>query len=67
MWEDRQVVTLTEMMGTFLNLVGAARTLLIAIALVAVVISTLSVFNTMMAAVLERTGCTFCSEMVFEV
>ncbi len=50
-----QVVTLTEMMGTFLNLVGAARTLVLAVALVAVVISTLSVFNTMMAAVMERT------------
>ena len=50
-----QVVTLTEMMGTFLNLVGAVRTLLISIALVAVTISVLSVFNTMLAAVVERT------------
>lgn len=50
-----QVVTMTEMMGTFLNLVGAARTLMIAIAIVAVAISVLSIFNTMMAAVLERT------------
>jgi putative ABC transport system permease protein len=50
-----QVVTLTEMMGTFLNLVGAARTLVLAIAVIAIAISTLSVFNTMMAAVLERT------------
>ena len=51
-----QVVTLTEMMGTFLNLVGAVRTLLLSIALVAMAISVLSVFNTLLAAVLERTG-----------
>ena len=34
-----QVVTLTEMMGTFLNLVGAVRTLIMAIAIVALGIS----------------------------
>src|SRR5579871_2627567 len=51
-----QVATLTEMMGTFLNLVGAVRTLVLAIAIVAVTISALSVFNTMLASVLERTG-----------
>lgn len=50
-----QVVTLTEMMGTFLNLVAGARTLVLAVALVAVAISALSIFNTMMAAALERT------------
>jgi putative ABC transport system permease protein len=50
-----QVVTLTEMMGTFLNLVGSVRTLVLAIGLLAVAISALSVFNTMLAAVLERT------------
>ena len=51
-----QVATLTEMMGTFLNLVGAVRTLVLAIAIIAVTISALSVFNTMLASVLERTG-----------
>ena len=51
-----QVATLTEMMGTFLNLVGAVRTLVLAIAVIAVTISALSVFNTMLASVLERTG-----------
>jgi putative ABC transport system permease protein len=51
-----QVVTLTEMMGTFLNLVGAVRTLLLSIAFVAIAISVLSVFNTLLAAVLERTS-----------
>ena len=49
-----QVVTLTEMMGTFLNLVGAARTLLRAIALVALTAGALGMFNTLLAAVVER-------------
>jgi putative ABC transport system permease protein len=51
-----QVVTMAEMMGTFLNLVGAVRTLVLAIAILAVTISALTVFNTMLSAVLERTG-----------
>ena len=51
-----QVVTLTEMLGTFLNLMGAAQTLLSSVALVAVAVSALGVFNTMMASGLERTG-----------
>jgi putative ABC transport system permease protein len=51
-----QVATLTEMMGTFLNLVGSVRTLVFAIAIVAVTISCLAVFNTMLSAVLERTS-----------
>lgn len=50
-----QVVTITEMMGAFLNLLGAARSLVLAISLVAIAVSGLSIFNTMMAAVLERT------------
>jgi putative ABC transport system permease protein len=51
-----QVVTVTEMMGTFLNLVGAVRTLLFSIALVALAIGVLSVFNTLLAAVVQRTN-----------
>jgi putative ABC transport system permease protein len=51
-----QVVTLTEMMGTFLNLVGAVRTLLLSIAVLALAISVLSVFNTLLAAVVERSN-----------
>ncbi|HEX5220082.1 MAG TPA: FtsX-like permease family protein [Verrucomicrobiae bacterium] len=51
-----QVVTLTEMMGTFLNLVGAVRTLLLSIACVALTASVLGVFNTLLAAVVERTN-----------
>jgi len=50
-----QLVTLTEMMGTFLNLVGAVRSLLLSIAAVAVAVSVLGVFNTLLAAVVERT------------
>ena len=50
-----QVVTLTEMMGTFLNLLGTVRTLLFSVALVALAIGVLSVFNTLLAAVVERT------------
>lgn len=50
-----QVVTLSEMMGTFLNLVGTVRTLLFSVALVAVTISVLGVLNTLLAAVIERT------------
>jgi putative ABC transport system permease protein len=50
-----QVVTMTEMLGTFLNLVGSVRTLLLSVALVAVAVSILSVFNTLLAAVIERT------------
>lgn len=49
-----QVVTLTEMMGTFLNLVGSGRTLLRAIAVLAVAVSALGAFNTLLAAVVER-------------
>jgi putative ABC transport system permease protein len=51
-----QVVTLTEMMGTFLNLVGSARTLVLAVAAVALAVGALGVFNTMTASLLERTG-----------
>jgi putative ABC transport system permease protein len=50
-----QSVTMTEMMGAFFNIVEAVRTLLMAIAVIAIAISTLSVFNTMLASVIERT------------
>ena len=49
-----QVVTLTEMMGTFLNLLGAVRTLVLAVAGIAIAVSALSVLNTLLAAVIER-------------
>jgi len=50
-----QVVTMTEMMGTFLNLLGAVRTLVLAVAAITIVVSALSVFNTLLAGVIERT------------
>jgi len=49
-----QVVTLTEMMGTFLNLLGVARTMLLSLVLIAVAVSVLGVFNTLLGAVVER-------------
>jgi putative ABC transport system permease protein len=51
-----QVVTMAEMMGVFLNLIGAVRTLVLAVAAIAIAISALSVFNTLLAAVVERTN-----------
>ncbi len=51
-----QTVTLAEMLNTFLDLVGSVRTLVLAITILAVAISALSVFNTMLASVLERTN-----------
>ncbi|MBI5386461.1 MAG: ABC transporter permease [Verrucomicrobia bacterium] len=49
-----QVVTLTEMIGTFLNLVGSVRTLVQAIASLAIAVSGLGLFNTLLATVLNR-------------
>jgi putative ABC transport system permease protein len=49
-----QVVTLTEMMGTFLNLVGSVRTLSRAVAFIALTVSALGVLNTLLATVVER-------------
>jgi putative ABC transport system permease protein len=51
-----QAVTMTEMMGTFLNLIGAVRTLVAAISIIALVVSALAVLNTMLASVVERTN-----------
>lgn len=51
-----EVVTVSELMGTMLNLVGAARFLLLCIVAIAVTIAALGVLNTMSAAVLERTA-----------
>jgi putative ABC transport system permease protein len=49
-----QVVTMTEMMGTFLNLLGSVRTLSQSVGLVALTISFLTVLNTLLATVVER-------------
>jgi putative ABC transport system permease protein len=50
-----EVVTVSELMGTMLSLVGAARFLLLCIVAIAITIAALGVLNTMSAAVLERT------------
>ncbi len=50
-----QVVTMTEMLGTFLRLLGTVRTLLLALAMVACAVGVLGVLNTLLAAVVERT------------
>lgn len=50
-----QVVTMTEMMGTFLRLLGTVRTLLLALTTVACAVGMLGVLNTLLAAVVERT------------
>lgn len=49
-----QVVTLTEMMGVFLNMVGSVRLLVLSLTLLAVVVCVLAILNTMLAAVVQR-------------
>jgi len=49
-----QVVTLTEMMGTFVNLLGGVRALLLAAGLVALAAGALGMFNTLFGAVVEQ-------------
>jgi len=49
-----QVVTQTEMMGTFLNILGTIRTLLQSIAWVALVASVAGLMNTLLMSVAER-------------
>jgi len=51
-----QVATMTEMMGTFLNLLGMVRTLVLAVTAMAVAVSALTMFNTLFAGVIERTN-----------
>lgn len=50
-----QVVTMTEMMGSFLRLLGTVRSLLLALTTVACAVGMLGVLNTLLAAVVERT------------
>jgi putative ABC transport system permease protein len=49
-----QVVTMTEMMGTFLRLLGTVRSLTVALTLVACAVGGLGIVNTLLAAVVER-------------
>jgi putative ABC transport system permease protein len=52
---DIQVVTMTQVMGTIMNLVGSARTLIISVIIVAIVISAVGIINTLLMSVNERT------------
>ncbi|MBM3173743.1 MAG: ABC transporter permease [Chloroflexi bacterium] len=52
---DIQVVTMTQVMGTIMNLVGSARTLLMSVIVVAIIISAVGIMNTLLMSVNERT------------
>jgi len=50
-----QPVTMTEMLGTFARLVGMVRTWVLSIVAIVITVSALSIFNTLLAGVVERT------------
>jgi len=52
---DVQVVTMTQIMGTIMNLVGSAQTLLISVIIIAIIISAVGIINTLLMSVNERT------------
>jgi putative ABC transport system permease protein len=52
---DIQVVTMAQVTGTIMNLVGSARSLLFSVILVAIVISAAGITNTLLMSVNERT------------
>ena len=52
---DIQVVTMTQIMGTILNLVGSAQTLLISVIIIAIFICAVGIINTLLMSVNERT------------
>nr|WP_319538832.1 ABC transporter permease [uncultured Methanospirillum sp.] len=51
---DTQVVTMSQISGTIMNLVGSARTLLFSLIAVAIVISAFGIMNTLLMSVHER-------------
>lgn len=51
---DIQVVTMAQVLGTILNLVGSARTLIFSVVLIALIIGTLGIVNTMFVTIYER-------------
>lgn len=51
---DVQVVTITQVMGTILNLVGSAQTLLTSVIIIAIIISAVGIINTLLMSVNER-------------
>jgi putative ABC transport system permease protein len=52
---DIQVVTMTQIMGTIMNLAGAARSLLLTVIAIALIISAFGIINTLLMSVNERT------------
>lgn len=52
---DIQVVTLTQVMGTIMNLAGSARSLLLTVIVIALIISAFGIINTLLMSVNERT------------
>ncbi|HPD76556.1 MAG TPA: ABC transporter permease [Methanoregulaceae archaeon] len=52
---DIQVVTMAQVTGTIMNLVGSARTLLFSVIVIAIVISAAGITNTLLMSVNERT------------
>jgi len=51
---DIQVVTMAQVLGTILNLVGSARTLIFSVVVIALIIGTLGIVNTMFVTIYER-------------
>ena len=52
---DAQVITMSQFMGTMMNLVASAKTLILSIIMIAIVISALGALNTVLMSVFERT------------
>jgi len=52
---DAQVITMSQLMGTMMNLVASAKTLILSIIMIAIVISALGALNTVLMSVFERT------------
>jgi putative ABC transport system permease protein len=52
---DAQVITMSQLMGTMMNLVAQAKTLILSIIIIAIIISTLGALNTVLMSVFERT------------
>jgi putative ABC transport system permease protein len=53
---DIQVVTMSQVMGTILNLVGSAQTLLTSVIIIAIFISAMGIINTLLMSVNERSN-----------
>lgn len=52
---DSQAITMSQLMGTMMNLVAQAKTLILSIIVIAIIISALGALNTVLMSVFERT------------